>query len=258
MTDTEKNTETKAAAKRKTASKAKAKPKAEPKAKPKAKAKIKVKAEPKAEATKKANTADATPYLEKDSKTEPSHAEPPKRKSLTSLGFLFVLVVLVLTTIYKFNDERSNLPAQGDVQENNVNAEAASVAMVQADTVDSNTDAQSVHTTDQQIPPTYEKTHEQDSVQTQERATNYNEMMQQRRQAYEKEMQSRQQQYKATMEAYQQERAKIAEARKNVFLRSRQNQLETRNKVQEIQRQISDLHEKMRQLMRESHAQRRP
>jgi uncharacterized protein len=130
--------------------------------------------------------------------------------------------------------------------------------MMQADTVNSNTDAQSVHTIDQQTPPAYEKTREQARVQTQERATNYNEMMQQRRQAYEKEMQSRQQQYMATMEAYQQERAQIAEAQKNVFLRSRQNQLETRKKVQEIQKQISDLHERMRQLMRESHAQRRP
>ena len=244
MTDTKKNTETKAATK--TATKAKSTTKS--------KTTTKAKAKPKAETKNKTNPVDTAPYAKNDSKTGPSHVESPKQNSSAPLILLLVSAILILTTIYKYNDERSNLPAQADLQENTADAETTSAAIMQANPTSNNAGTQSVHTPYQHTPPAYEKTRKQARAEAQERATKHNEMMQQRRQAYEKEMQSKQQ-YKTTMEARQQERAKI---QKDEFQRMKQNHLETRKKIQEMQKQIFDLHEKIRQLMHEKYTRHKP
>jgi len=259
MTDEKKSTETKAAAKPKSTAKTKTAPKAKAKSKAKPKAAPKVKARPKAEAKKSADTA---PLIEKDSKTESYRTQSPKRKSSTPLILLLVSTALILTTIYKFNDERNSLPVQADSQISTAvavaDSEPASPAIMQANPVNNNADTPSEQTPYQQTPLAYEKTQQQAGAQAQERATNSNEIMRQHRQAFEKEIQSKQQQYKAIMEAHQKKRAETVERQKTEFQRYKQHQLETRKKAQEIQKQIFELHEKLHQLMQESHVQYKP
>ena len=239
-----------------------AKPKAAPKKKAKAKAKPKAEAKPKTETKNKANTADSAPYIQKDSKAASANTEAQKKKSSAPLIFLLVAVALILTTIYKFNEEHSNQPAQADSQENIVVAEPASTVMTQAIPANDGADTSPVQASDasdateateQPAPPAPEETQEQAAVQVQELTTNNSEMRQQRLDAYKKEIQLKQQQFRALMEARQQERAEIVKKQKAELQRIKQKQLETRRKAEEIQKQIYDLHEKLRQLMKESH-----
>lgn len=93
---------------------------------------------------------------------------------------------------------------------------------------------------------------EQAQTRTQAAAKQRMEMLQQRRQAYEKEMQDRRAQYETAMKAQQEKRANVAKAKKAVFQRAQQNRLETNQKIQEIHKQISKLHEKIHQILLES------
>jgi len=101
------------------------------------------------------------------------------------------------------------------------------------------------------------------AVQTQEPVTNRpltnsNETRLQRSQAYDNEMQSRRQQYQAAMSGRRQEMAKAVEAQRAELQRMRQNQQETRKKVDVLQEQIFELREKIHQLLQERHARQRP
>ncbi|NOQ88794.1 MAG: hypothetical protein GQ550_07705 [Gammaproteobacteria bacterium] len=147
-------------------------------------------------------------------------------------------VIIIPTTIYKFNEELSDLSAQTEFQKNTIITKTALTEMMQANIDSNNTEIK--------------------SAKTPEPATNNNEIIQQRRHAYEKEIQSRRQKYQEMMAARQQEMAKAAEEQKEKFQRIRQNQLETRLKVQEMQEQIFELHEKIHQLMQERYTRHRP
>ena len=253
MTDAENNTETEAAAKPESTPKKKAA------AKPKAKAKPKTAA--KTEAKNKTNIADVAPYKKSHSMPETSHDASAKRRSATTLTLLLVVAILIPTTIYKFNEELNSLPAQADSQENTADAEPASTAMMQEkpeSSASNDAETQSDTTPVQDTLPTNKNTHELSMAQAQQRMTSNRELMQQRRQAYEKEMLLKQQEYKAIIEAHRQERAKIAERQKMEAQRIKQYHLETRKKVYEIQRQIFELNEKIKQIMQESYTQRNP
>lgn len=257
MTDAENNTETEAAAKPESTPKKKAA------AKPKAKAKAKPKTAAKTEAKNKTNTADVAPYKKSHSMPETSHGASGKRRSATTLTLLLVVAILIPTTIYKFNEELNSLPAQADSQENTADAdtEPASTAMMQEkpeSSASNDAETQSDTTPVQDTLPTNKNTHELAMAQAQERMTSSRELMQQRRQAYEKEMLLKQQEYKAIIEAHRQERAKIAERQKMEAQRIKQYHLETRKKVYEIQQQIFQLNEKIKQIMQESYTQRNP
>ncbi len=93
---------------------------------------------------------------------------------------------------------------------------------------------------------------EQAQTRTQAAAKQRMEMLQQRRQAYENEMQDRRAQYETAMKAHQEKRANVAKAQKAVFQRAQKNRIETNQKIQEIHKQISKLHEEIHQLMLES------
>lgn len=93
---------------------------------------------------------------------------------------------------------------------------------------------------------------EQAQTRTQAAAKQHMEMLQQRRQAYEKEMQDRRAQYETARKAQQEKRANVAKAQKAVFQRAQQNRIETKQKIQEIHKQISKLHEEIHQIMLES------
>jgi hypothetical protein len=172
-----------------------------------------------------------------------------------------VVAILIPTTIYKFNEELNSMPVQADSQEKTADAEPASTATMQEkpESSVSNDAATKSDTTPVQDTLTSNKnTHELAMAQAQERMTSSRELMQQRRQAYEKEMLLKQQEYKAIIEAHRQERAKIAERQKMEAQRIKQYHLETRKKVYEIQRQIFELNEKIKQIMQESYTQRNP
>jgi hypothetical protein len=253
MTDAENNTETEAVAKPESTPKKKAA------AKPKAKAKPKTAA--KTEAKNKTNIADVAPYKKSHSMPETSHDASAKRRSATTLTLLLVVAILIPTTIYKFNEELNSMPVQADSQEKTADAEPASTATMQEkpESSVSNDAATKSDTTPVQDTLTSNKnTHELAMAQAQERMTSSRELMQQRRQAYEKEMLLKQQEYKAIIEAHRQERAKIAERQKMEAQRIKQYHLETRKKVYEIQRQIFELNEKIKQIMQESYTQRNP
>ena len=257
MTDAENNTETEAAAKPESTPKKKAATKPKAKAKPKAKPKTAAKTE----AKNKTNTADVAPYKKSHSMSETSHDASAKRRSATTLTLLLVVAILIPTTIYKFNEELNSLPAQADSQENTADAEPASTAMMQEkpeSSASNDAETPSDTTPVQDTLPSNKNTHELAMAQAQERMTSSRELMQQRRQAYEKEMLLKQQEYKAIIEAHRQERAKIAERQKMEAQRIKQYHLETRKKVYEIQQQIFELNEKIKQIMQESYTQRNP
>ena len=100
----------------------------------------------------------------------------------------------------------------------------------------------------------YNQQHYQAGVsRAREQAKQYYEMMQQRRQAYKSEIQSRRQQYEATMLAQREKRAKIYEANKAVFASAQKDRIATKQKVEELHKKISTLHEEVHQILRESH-----
>lgn len=258
MTDAENNTETEAAAKPESTPKKKAA------TKPKAKAKAKPKTAAKTEAKNKTNIADVAPYKKSHSMPETSNDASAKRRSATTLTLLLVVAILIPTTIYKFNEELNSLPVQADSQEKTVDAEPASTATMQEKPESSVSSVSNDAATKSDTIPVQDtltsnkNTHELAMAQAQERMTSSRELMQQRRQAYEKEMLLKQQEYKAIIEAHRQERAKIAERQKMEAQRIKQYHLETRKKVYEIQRQIFELNEKIKQIMQESYTQRNP
>lgn len=98
------------------------------------------------------------------------------------------------------------------------------------------------------------QTYEQSMAGAQEQAKKRNKMIQRRRQTYEKEMQSRRQQYEAAMKTREEKRAKFFKEQKAVFQRVQQNRIETNQKLQEVHKLISDLHDEIHQIMRESGA----
>jgi len=65
-------------------------------------------------------------------------------------------------------------------------------------------------------------------------------------------MQLKRQKFASIIQAHQQERAKLEAEQNDVIQRMRQNHLETKNKVDEIRKQISELHEEIRRLLWES------
>ena len=81
--------------------------------------------------------------------------------------------------------------------------------------------------------------------------------MQQRHQAFEKRMQLKKQEYEAIVEAHNKERAKLAAEQNDVMLRIRKKNEETKLKVDDIRKQIYDLHLQINQIMRESSQVRR-
>lgn len=245
MTDENKNTDAKATTKAETTAKAA----------PKAKAKPKVKTKPKAVAKSTAKPVEDAPYLKKDSKTEPSHTQSAKRKSSTSVVLLLIVAALILTTTYKFNEERNNLPAQANTHDNSVVAEPTAADLKQVVPDNNNIKTSPLQAPEPQTLLTDAQTDGQTDGQTEQQVTNNDDLMQQRRQAYEKEIQLKQQQFKALMEARQKERAEVIAKQKAELQRIKQKQLETRVEARAIQQQILDLHEKLRQLMKEAHTQ---
>ena len=101
---------------------------------------------------------------------------------------------------------------------------------------------------------TRRQTHEQSMARAQEQEKKHREMIQQRRQAYEKEMQSRRQQYEAAMKTREEKRAIMFAAQKDVAQHVQQNRIEKNQKLQEMHKRISDLHDEIHQIMRESRA----
>lgn len=254
MADTEKNTETNAAPKKKSTAKAKTA------AKPKAK-----KSKPKAETASKAKTVTAALYKKEDSNTESSPTGSSKQKSFTSLVLIAVLAILVITTAYKLDTQLSDLSAPVGTQENTVATVTAPVATTQADLTTNEPVAKtqadvttnkeetpSAVTPVRQAPPAIQEIREQARAKSQQRAAKYNESLQQRRQAFEKEMQLKRQEYASIIQAHQQERAKLEAEQNDVIRRMRQNHLETKNNIDEIRKQISELHEEIRRLLWES------
>lgn len=240
MADKEENTETKAAPKKKAAPKAKAKSEAKPKT----------------ATVTKAKTADAAPYLKKDINTESSPAEPSKQKPFTLLAIIAVFIIIIIITIYKLDAQINGISAQVDTQDNAgasiATSVAAPVAVMQPEQVASEEETPAAVTPIQQAPPATQEAPEQSRTQPQQRAEQHRETMQQRRQAFEKEMQSKKQEYEAIVSAHEKERAKLAAEQDDVMQRMRQNHMETKSKVDEIRKQIFELHEKIRQIMRES------
>ena len=281
MADTEKSTEneikteTEAAPKPKAKAKGKAKAKAKAKAKPKAKAKDK----PKAKTASKKNTADVAPYQSKGNKAASSQAQKPKQKFSTTLLLIAILAIVVITTTYQLNIQISELSAQDDSQENSVNAEldnlssqvnvmgftAAPAAESQAEPANINeasNEASAVTEAPKQDAPSANQappgqTGSQAITQVQARSAKHYETMQQRHQAFEKRMQLKQQEYEAIVEAHKKERAKLAAEQNDVMLRIRKKNEETKLKVDEIRKQIYDLHQQINQIMRESSQVRR-
>ncbi len=248
MADKEIDKETEVAPKPKSTTKAKAKAKPKTSAKPKAKPKTR----PKAEATSKANATDAAPYLKKDRETESSHTQPPAQKSYTSLVLLVVFTIVVITTAYKLNMQLNDLYVQTDTQENIAAIAPSLVAVTKTEPVSIEEDTPTISTPVQQPPPAYQQPREQARARPQGHSENRYETMQQRRQAFEKEMQIKKQEFDEIIQAHQQERDKLAAEQNDITLRMRQNHQETKNKVNEIRKQISELHEKIRQIMIES------
>jgi len=92
---------------------------------------------------------------------------------------------------------------------------------------------------------------------SQEQKRKHDEMMQQRRHAYEEEMKSRREQYDTAKKAQQERREKIAEMQKNLFQQVKKNRIETRLEMEQMHKQLTDMHKKMHQMMRDSRPQYR-
>ncbi len=268
MTDADKNTETKVAAEAKsttkteTADKPKAATKASPKVKPKAKAKSK------AEKKSKAAPVDVAPYLTKPKQAASSQIEAKKGRSSAPLVLLLAAVILIPITAYKLDEQLGSQATHTEPQKNATKPEPVTqstlttpeespadpepvpVAIVQTDPVSNNTSS------DQAIEIKTEIKTETATTATQETATGRDETANQRRQSYEEVMRSRQQEYQAAMEARQQQIAKMTAARYGYYQRNRQNHEENRLKIQEIQQQIAELHEKINQLRQASRVRR--
>ncbi len=231
---------------------------------------------------KKENTetkATATePYLKKDSKNASSQmksgTQSEKNKYFIPLVLLVVVIAIILTTIYKFYDERSTKLAHTDTQENTEITEPASAAMIQA--------SPSINTPDQLVQSTNEnisneiideqantQTNELESQQLAETTNNdaqmagsdddsdRSESIAQRRQEYEKEIESKQKELQALMAQREEDRIETVAKLKEEYQRIQEKQQEIRMKAQEIQKEIYNLHEKRFQLMREARAQNR-
>ncbi len=101
----------------------------------------------------------------------------------------------------------------------------------------------------------YERAREEAMARAGEQAKKHNEFMQQRRQAYEKEMQERREKYEAAMKEYMEKRAKIAEAQKAIYQQFEQNRVESMQKMEELHKEIAEMHKQMHLMMRESRPQ---
>jgi hypothetical protein len=193
--------------------------------------------------TAKPDSAGTAPYIKKDDTAESPQAGSAKNKSSLALtiSLLLAAVIIIPITIYKFNEEVSNLPtdkaAQTSTQTNVANTGTTTEAVTPASTDNNDTVMHSA----------------QESV----AVANNNDVTQQRRQAYENEMQSRQKKYQAMMTARQQEMSKTAETQKERYNRFKQNQLETRKEIQETQKQIYQLNEKLHYLIQKAQTQNR-
>ena len=284
-TETDIKTETEAAPKPKSTVKAKAAPKpkstakakAAPKPKSTAKAKAKPKAKAKAKTASKTNTADVAHYQSKGNKAASSQAQKPKQKFSTTLLLIAIFAIVVIITTYKLNIQMSELSAQSDTQKNTVNAEpdnlsaqvktmditAAPAAETQAEPANIKEASAVTEAPKQDAPPANQSPLKQAGTpaltQTQTRSATHYESLQQRRQEFEKRMQLKKQEYETIVETHKQERAKLAAEQNNLMLRSRQNNEETKLKVDEIRQQINDLYQQINQIMRESsQVQRQP
>ena len=174
---------------------------------------------------------------------ESPQAGSAKNKSSAALtiSLLLAAVIIIPITIYKFNEEVSSLStdnvAQTNTQTNVENTDTITGTVTPASTDNNDT---GMHSTQESVA-----------------VANNNDVSQQRRQAYENEMQSRQKKYQAMMTARQQEMAKAAETQKERYNRFKQGQLETRKEIQETQKQIYQLNEKLRYLIQKAQAQNR-
>ena len=239
----------------------------------------------KKETTKTAAKSKATttePYLKKDSgNASPkmkSGTQSEKNKYFVPLVLLVVVIAIILTTIYKFYDERNTKLAQNDTKDNTEITEPASAAMVQA--------SPTINTPDQLVQSTNETIDEQANTQTNElesqqlaettnkdaqmagsvddsasasasASASESESIAQRRQEYENEIESKQKQLQALMEQREKDRIETVAKLKAEYQRIQEKQQEIRMKAQELQKEIYNLHEKRFQLMREARAQNR-
>lgn len=240
--------------------------------KPKVSAEIK--AEAKADAQKSTVAADTAPYLKHSAQPASTNSASPKGSILTSVVLLSIVAALAVTTAYKFNEERNAKPVSeqaetqtpAETQETILIAPAESVPELQA--IDENTsiEIQLVAQNDQPAAITIEESTQpvasaiqSSTMQTETSAQMNNDRtsLQQRRDTYEKELQLRQQQFAKLMEARKKERTETIAKLKSEYQRIRESQVETRKKADEINKQIYELHEKLRLLMRDAHAKNR-
>jgi len=196
----------------------------------------------KAKDTAKPDPVATAPYIKKDDTAESPQAESENSKSSATLtiSLLLAAVIIITVTIYKFNEEVSNLSthkvAQTSTQINTERSETTTEAITPASTNNNDT---AIHSTQ-----------EPEAV----AVANNSDATQQRRQAYKNERTSRQKQYQAMMEARQLEMAKAVEAQKEKYNHFRHEQLETKMEIQEIQKQIYQLNERLRYLIQKSYA----
>ena len=138
---------------------------------------------------------------------------------------------------------------------------AAAVAETQAEPANIKQDATEIEAPEQVTPPAnqapVEQARSQAVAQMQARSAMHDETLQQRRQAFEKKMQLKKQEYQAIVKAHKEERAKLAAEQNDVMLRIRQKNQETKLKVDEIRKQVYELHQQINQIMRESSQVRR-
>lgn len=188
--------------------------------------------------TAKPDSADTAPYTKKDDTAETPQAGSAKNKSsaVLTISLLLAAVIIIPITIYKFNEEVSDLStdkvAQTSTQTNVENTDITTETVTPASTDNKDT---AMHSTQESVA-----------------VANNNDVTQQRRQSYENEMQSRQKKYQAMMTARQQEMAKAAETQKERYNRFKQDQLETRKEIQETQKQIHQLNEKLHYLIQKA------
>lgn len=206
--------------------------------------------------------ADAAPYIKRNNDAS-SHSGSGQQGSTSTWLILLIAAALILLTIYKFNEERSAPPAQTETQEDIVETEIIVIETMPAAPASDEAETQATGTAEQFMPPAEENAQDQPTEETmtearaeaQQRMSNNQETMQLRRQQYEQELQKKKQEFDAIIKAHIKERDTYIAKRKEEFERLKQERIEAREKIQEIQKQIYVLHEKIRQIMMESRSQ---
>ncbi len=210
------------------------------------------------------------PYLKKDNTSESAHTGSEKKKSSIALtiSLLIAAVIIITITTYKFNEELNSISAQEVAQTSSqINTENTGTTSKVITPTSTNNNATDTHSTPeretivnnnkviQQRRLAYENGTEMHSRPEPEAVANNNNVTQQRRLAYENEKQLRLKKYQAMMTARQQDMIKTAETQKERYKRFRQNQLETRMEIQETQKQIYKLNEKLHYLIQRARTQ---